>query len=99
MICCAHLEYRTNGHDRNGNTRYRCKCCGKTWVEVKPVKPLGRMTISTDDAKLVLRLLVEGISIRSTSRTTGIDRNTICKLLVVFGDACRKFLDQRDAWP
>ena len=26
---------------------------------------------------------------------TGVDRNTICKLLVFFGDACQRFLDER----
>ncbi len=41
----------------------------------------------------VLRLLVEGNSIRSTERITGISRNAIMRLLVRFGTACREFLD------
>ena len=53
------------------------------------------MTISVDDAKMVLRLLVEGSSIRSASRITGIDKATILKLLVLFGTACQRFLDAR----
>ena len=40
-------------------------------------------------------MLVEGMSIRATERTTGINRNTLCKLLVFFGDACKQFLDER----
>ena len=44
---------------------------------------------------MVLRLLVEGSSIRSAARITGINRDTICKLLVVFGNACQRFLDAR----
>ena len=95
MIACAHPEYRTNGKDRHGNTRYRCKVCGKTWVEVKPVKPLGKMTGSVADAKLALRLLVEGASLRSVARITSLDRATVCKLLVTFGERCRTFLDER----
>ncbi|MCE9547509.1 MAG: hypothetical protein K8T25_18720 [Planctomycetia bacterium] len=95
MIACAHAEYRTNGKDRHGNTRYRCRFCGKTWVEVQPVKPLGDMTVPVPDAKLVLRLLTEGSSIRSAERITGVNRNTICKLLVYFGEACQVFLDKR----
>jgi IS1 family transposase/transposase-like protein len=95
MIACGHPEYRTSGKDRHGNTRYRCKICGKTWVEVKPVKSLGKTTVSVDDAKMVLRLLVEGSSIRSAARITGIDKGTILKLLVVFGNACQRFLDAR----
>ena len=95
MIACGHPEFRISGKDRHGNTRYRCKICGKTWVEVQPVKPLRKMTIPVDDAKMVLKLLVEGSSIRSAARITGIDRGTILKLLVVFGNACQRFLDTR----
>jgi len=94
MISCAHAEYRTNGKDRHGNTRFRCKHCGKTWVEVQPVKPLGEMRVNVEDAKLALRLLVEGNSIRGTSRITGLDKKTLLKLTVVFGDACRLFMDR-----
>ncbi|HEY1600913.1 MAG TPA: hypothetical protein VGG64_15010 [Pirellulales bacterium] len=95
MICCAHQESKKHGRDRHGNQRYRCLSCGKTFVEVKPVKPLGPMRVPVADAKLVLRLLTEGMSIRAAERTTHVNRNTICKLLVFFGDACREFLDER----
>ena len=95
VIKCHHSEYRTNGVDRHGNKRYRCKLCGKTWVEVEPVKPLGDMRISADDAKLALRLLVEGNSVRGTSRITGLDKATLLKLIVRFGDACREFMDKQ----
>jgi hypothetical protein len=53
------------------------------------------MTVPVADAKMVLRLLVEGSSIRSAERLTGVHRDTICKLLVYFGEACRRFLDHR----
>jgi IS1 family transposase len=69
--------------------------CGKTWVEVKPAKPLGPMKISVADAKLALRLLVEGNSVRATARITMLDKKTVLKLIVRFGTACRRFLDQR----
>lgn len=41
----------------------------------------------------VLKLLVEGNSIRSTERITGVNRNTIMGLLVRFGNGCQEFLD------
>lgn len=41
----------------------------------------------------ILRLLVEGNSIRSTERLTGIHRDTIMRAMVRFGNACREFLD------
>jgi transposase-like protein/IS1 family transposase len=94
MIACAHPETKKFGHDSYGNPRFRCKICGKTWTERQP-KPLGSMKVPVDDAKMALRLLVEGNSIRSTERLTGIHRDTVCKLLVHFGTACRRFLDDR----
>lgn len=92
---CSHSERRANGKDRHGNTRYRCKLCGKTWVEVQPVKALGTMRLPLEKAKLALRLLCEGMSIRATERTTGVHRDTVCKLIVYFGDKCRALLDSR----
>ncbi|HTU27080.1 MAG TPA: hypothetical protein VMF30_16860 [Pirellulales bacterium] len=94
MIACAHAQSKRFGRDRKGNPRHRCLLCGKTWTD-RPVNPLGTMRISLDDAKLALRMLVEGMSIRATARTTGLDKNTLCKLIVYFGSACRRFLDQR----
>jgi IS1 family transposase len=51
--------------------------------------------LSVEDQILVLHHLVEGSSIRSIQRVTGIDKKTILKLLVRFGAACREFLDQQ----
>ncbi|HVX11170.1 MAG TPA: hypothetical protein VHC22_08325 [Pirellulales bacterium] len=94
MVCCAHNSRKKDGKDRDGNQRYKCLLCGKRFSDPK-AKPLGVMRVPVEDAKRALHLLVEGSSIRSTARVTGLDKNTVCKLLVYFGDACRKFLDQR----
>lgn len=42
-----------------------------------------------------LHRLVEGSSIRSVERLTSIHRDTICRLIVRFGDKCRAFMDER----
>lgn len=42
----------------------------------------------------VVAALVEGNSIRSTSRMTGVARNTVTKLLVDLGQACMKYHDR-----
>lgn len=94
MIACAHPEIQKFGRNRNGSARLRCKVCGKTFTEAQE-KPLGNIYVSVEDAKLALRMLVEGGSLRSTSRITGLDRNTVCKLLVTFGEACKRFMDVR----
>src|SRR5712691_10892940 len=42
----------------------------------------------------VIRCLIEGSSINSTCRMTGVAKNTVLKLLVENGSACSAFLDQ-----
>ena len=95
MIACAHLEVRKAGRDRNGNQRLICCQCSKRFTEKQATKPLGDMRIEEAKAKLALRMLTDGMSIRGTERTTGIHRDTLCKLIVLFGNACQRFLDQR----
>lgn len=43
----------------------------------------------------VVSALIEGCSIRSTKRLTGVHRDTICKLLVRVGEGCAAMFDQR----
>ena len=94
MIACAHATKRKDGKDRDGNQRYKCCLCGKRFSDEQP-KPLGNMYTDTADAKLALRLLVEGNSVRGTARITQLDKRTVLKLIVWFGSACQRFLDQR----
>ena len=50
------------------------------------------MYIPQDKALLAVQLLLEGNSIRSTERITGLDRNTIMKVLVLAGEKCDKVM-------
>jgi len=94
LQACQHDQTKKHGRDRKGNQRVRCVLCGKT-LTIAPPNPLGDMRVPLEDAKLALRLLVEGNSIRGTERITGLHRDTICKLVVFFGNACQRFLDER----
>ena len=51
-------------------------------------------TLGQEERTRIVAALVEGNSIRSVSRMTGIARNTITKLLVDLGEACMKYHDQ-----
>lgn len=52
------------------------------------------MNVLTQDERVrVVAALVEGNSLRSVSRMTGIARNTITKLLVDLGEACMEYHD------
>ena len=55
---------------------------------------LNMNTLSTIQRRQVVAALVEGNSVRSTSRMTGIARNTITKLLVDLGSACMAYHDE-----
>jgi IS1 family transposase len=51
-------------------------------------------TLDDDQRIRVVAALVEGNSIRATSRMTGVARNTVTKLLIDLGVACMKFHDE-----
>ena len=43
---------------------------------------------------LVVRCLVEGMSVRATARTADVSKNTVTKLLIDAGKACSEFQDK-----
>jgi transposase-like protein/IS1 family transposase len=79
------------GKDRKGQQRYRCLTCGKTFIEPK-VKILDNMILAEGKALAVLSHLVEGCSVRSTERLTGVHRDTILDLLNVAGRKCEALM-------
>ena len=76
---CKSDKTKKFGKDRHGDQRYRCTACGKAFQEPK-VKTLDNMSLAEDKAVRVIECLIEGCSVRSTERLTGVDRNTILKL-------------------
>ena len=50
------------------------------------------MRLSLDKAETILKMLVEGCSIRSIERLTEVHRDTILKLLVLAGERCEKLM-------
>lgn len=82
------------GRHRNGLRRFRCPQCKRTYTEAHR-RTLGSMYISEERAALALRLLVEGNSLRSTERITGMDLNTLMSLLVKAGDRCQTVMVER----
>lgn len=88
MTCkdCA-VSCQRFGTHRNGLRRSRCPQCKRTFTEPHELT-LGEMYVSEEKALLALQLLLEGNSIRSTMRITGIDGNTITKMLKLAGEKC-----------
>jgi transposase-like protein/IS1 family transposase len=95
MVChnCK-IEAKKFGKDRKGNQRYRCAQCRKTFQEMKE-NLLGDMRISIEKAEMCLRLLLEGMSIRSIQRITGLHQETVLDLLVMAGDRCEQLMNAK----
>jgi transposase-like protein len=75
------------GTHRNGLRRFRCPQCKRTFTEPHRLT-LDEMYVSREKALMALQLLIEGNSIRSTMRITGVDGNTIMKMLTLAGERC-----------
>jgi len=95
MVCHnCQLLAKKFGKDRRGNQRYYCATCAKTFSAPRE-KPLENMYLPMDRALLCLHLLVEGNSIASATRVSGVDKGTILSLLKVAGQRCLRLMDER----
>jgi len=79
------------GQHRNGLQRFRCPQCKKTYTE-QHTRLIKDMNLADEKVLLALKLMVEGNSLRSTERITGVDINTLMKLLVRAGEKCEKVM-------
>ncbi|MGD0471557.1 MAG: IS1 family transposase [Terriglobales bacterium] len=92
MTCSTcNVDCQRFGSHRNGLRRFRCPQCKRTYTEPH-IRTLDTMYIPEEKAVLVMRLLLEGNSIRSSERISGLDRTTIARLLVLAGERCEKLL-------
>jgi transposase-like protein/IS1 family transposase len=79
------------GKDRHGLQRYRCQQRGKVLTEPHNGHFTGMYT-SPAEAASVLRLMMEGLSVRSIERLTDLHRDTILRVLVHAGAHCERLL-------
>jgi transposase-like protein/IS1 family transposase len=96
MMNCQKCNGETKrfGKDRKGQQRYRCLSCKVTFIDPQ-IKRVDGMLLPQDKALLCLQLLVEGNSVRSTERITGVHRDTILDLLVMVGEKCERMMENR----
>jgi IS1 family transposase/transposase-like protein len=90
-------ECAKHGKTRDGQQRWRCRPCK---VTVSEPKPLAHSGTDLDDACRALSMLLEGMSVRSVMRLTGLDKATILRLVVKAGKQCQAFFDAtiKDVW-
>src|SRR5437764_5421230 len=79
---------------RPGNQRFRCLTCAKTFQAPK-IKSLDNARLAEGKALAVLSHLIEGCSVRSTERLTGVHRDTILSLLAIAGRKCEALMLDR----
>jgi transposase-like protein/IS1 family transposase len=91
VISCQHPKRHKHGKNKCGNQRYKCATCGATFVEESG--PLGTMRVSMKQATMALSMLLEGMSVRSVQRLTGLCRQTLADLIVLVGENCQRLLD------
>ena len=95
MVCYnCKTEARKHGKDRKGNQRYYCGSCSKSFVEPTE-KPLDNMYLPIEKAVQCLNLLLEGCSLRSTERISGVALHTLLNLLIIAGEKCERLLNKR----
>jgi IS1 family transposase len=72
----------------------------KRGLRINPFFGLRRRSgnfLGDDKVVIIVRLLVEGMSIRSISRIVGASRNTISRIIQTFGVRCKDFLEAKVA--
>ena len=95
MTChSCNIQCKRFGRHKNGLQRFRCRQCLKTFTEDHD-HPLDDMRLPLDKAVGILKLLVEGMSIRSVERVTGVHRDTILRLLVLAGERCQRLMQRK----
>lgn len=97
MTClrCSHGTAKRFGYyGRRRIQRYRCRSCSATFTLPRE-KILGSHTLDVGKAIQIVKMLMEGMGVRSVSRLTGVHKATILSLLVTVGRKCQDLLDSK----
>jgi len=95
MLCSkCQRPAKKSGKAASGQQRFKCMACKVSFID-HDAKPLGDSRIPMEKATLCLKLLLEGTSIRSTERITGIHRDTIMGLLITAGEKAKDLMESR----
>jgi len=96
-MTCHNCEVQTVKAGKYGKKRiqrYLCKQCGKFYSESQP-KPLGDVRLPIEKVTMILHCLVEGNSVRGTSRLCDVEKRTVLNLLKTAGEKCERLLEKR----
>ena len=79
---------------RQNRQRYQCSQCRKVFTDARD-NTLDGMYLPIEKAETVLALMLEGNSVSSVERVTGIHKATILKLLVLAGEKCERVMAEK----
>ena len=91
--CSSSIRCQKFGRTPRGSQRYRCHVCRRTFSE--PRQSVGNMYLPLERARNATNLLVEGNSIRSTARLSGVSIKTVSTMLTQIGQGCTNLLRAR----
>jgi len=95
MTChnCKALA-RKFGKNRQGKQRFFCNTCKRAFIERQETLR-DDLRLPLDKVLQCLNMLLEGCSLRSVSRITGVHKQTIMDMLVIAGERCEKLMTDR----
>jgi IS1 family transposase/transposase-like protein len=95
MTChdCKSLA-RKFGKNKQGKQRFYCNTCRRAFIERQETLR-DDLRLPLDRALQCLHMLLEGCSLRSVSRLTGVHKQTIMDMLVIAGERCEKLMRDR----
>jgi transposase-like protein/IS1 family transposase len=88
------IEAKKAGKDRKGNQRFRCVQCKRRFQQEREAL-LGNMYLSEEKSLMIIRLLLEGNSIRSIERLTGCEKKTITRVMLTAGEHCEALMRRK----
>ena len=93
MTCkrCQHTAKKFGCYGKRRVQRYRCTACKATFSEYEP--KLGTHYTDPEAAAKALAMMLEGMSVRATSRLTGMHKGTIPALMNTAADRATAVLD------
>jgi transposase-like protein/IS1 family transposase len=92
--CCnGEAKYFAKFQNKNRVVRrFRCVRCNKTFSEPQP---LDGLRVDFDKVCQAVHLLCESVGIRAISRLTGLNRNTVLRILETAGQKAHQFLNDK----
>jgi IS1 family transposase/transposase-like protein len=82
-------------YGRNRVQRWKCQQCGKRYSEPQR-KPFGEnLRLPVETVERILHCLVEGNSVRSTSRLCDVEKRTVLNILKLAGENCERIMTER----